>query len=170
MAIPLRAVRGLASATVVVALGVGAVACGSDAGGGSESGTESGTEIGEAVTLEASSTTTTSLATTTTTAAPPTTAAEPSGLPDPAAAATKLYDAWVAGDRATAATIADPAAVEAIFAAAPGPYQLYRGCDTGEFDTGGCLFRDRSTNNTIQVDVERRASGWVVSGTFFSPG
>ena len=75
----------------------------------------------------------------------------------------------MADDRAAALTIADPAAVDAIFAATPGPYKLYRGCDTGEFDTGGCLFRDRSTNNTIQIDVEKRATGWVVAGTFFSP-
>ncbi len=166
MSISSRAIHRVATATLLVSLGLGAMACGSDGGGASGSGTG----IGEPATLVGSSTTTTTAPPTSTTTAPPTTVAEPTGLAEPAAAATKLYDAWVAGDRATAATIADPAAVEGIFAAAPGPYQLYRGCDTGEFDTGGCLFRDRSTNNTIQVDVERRTSGWVVSGTFFSPG
>lgn len=171
MSIASRPARRLASLALVMALPVGAIACGSN----SDGEPESGTDIGDAVTLDASSTTTTAPPTTVRTAAPPTTAApttvaEPVGVPEAAAAATKLYDAWVAGDRATAATIADPAAVEGIFAAVPGPYELYRDCDTGEFDTGGCLFRDRSTNNTIQVDLEKRESGWVVSGTFFSPG
>ncbi len=55
-----------------------------------------------------------------------------------------------------------------MWSAVPGPYELYRGCDTGEFDTGGCLFRDRSTNHTIQMNLERRDDNWVVTGAFFS--
>lgn len=148
-------VRLLASLALVAGLGLAAAACGSDGGAASDGGTE----IGSPATAERGSTTTVA----------PAEPTEPTGLPDAAAAATELYDAWVADDRAAALTIADPAAVDAIFAATPGPYKLYRGCDTGEFDTGGCLFRDRSTNNTIQIDVEKRATGWVVARTFFSP-
>lgn len=150
-----RLTAGLALAAAVA---LGTAACSSD---------DPTSDAGPGPT--AVSTTTTAVATTAapTTAAPP---AAPTGVADPAAAATRLYDAWVAGDRTAALAIADPAAVDAIWAATPGPYELYRGCDTGEFDTGGCLFRDRSTNNTIQVDVERRDTGWVVAGTFFSAG
>ena len=148
-------VRLLASLALVAGLGLAAAACGSDGGAASDGGTE----IGSPATAERGSTTTVA----------PAEPTEPTGLPDAAAAATELYDAWVADDRAAALTLADPAAVDAIFAATPGPYKLYRGCDTGEFDTGGCLFRDRSTNNTIQIDVEKRATGWVVARTFFSP-
>ncbi len=122
----------------------------------------------------ATTTTTTSsvppTTTTTTTAVTPTTLPAPVGRPEAKDAALVLYDAWTKGDRVGAAQVADAAAIDAFFLAVPGPYELYRGCDTGEFDTGGCLFRDRSTNNTIQVDVERRDGNWVVGRAFFSPG
>lgn len=104
-----------------------------------------------------------------TTAAPTTTTpAPPTGRPEAEDAAQVLYESWVADDRAGAATVAEPEAIDAVWAAVPGPYELYRGCDTGEFDTGGCLFRDRSTNHTIQMSLERRGDNWVVTGAFFS--
>jgi hypothetical protein len=95
---------------------------------------------------------------------------DPVGAPDPAAAATTLYDAAVADDRATAATVAEPDAVDAAFAVEPGPYALYSACDSGEFDISGCLFRDRTTDDTIQFDMERRDGGWVVVNVFASAG
>lgn len=150
--------RSLAAAALCSSLALGAVAC----GGSSEEAEPAAT-----TTAPASSTTT---APATTTAPTPTTLPAPVGRPDAKDAALVLYDAWRNNDRAYAAQVADPAAIDAVFAATPGPYELYRGCDTGEFDTGGCLFRDRSTNNTIQVDVERRNGNWVVAGAFFSPG
>lgn len=122
------------------------------------------TKLGPAVTVTSTSTTAVPASTTTTTTAK----ATPVGVPELETAARRLYDAWVANDRAAAATIADPAAIDAVFAAPKGTYELYRGCDTGEFGTGGCLFRNRANNNTIQIDLEKRASGWVVSGAFFS--
>ena len=158
----------LAVLIMTLAVLVGAIACtASDAGGASDGPTE----IGSPATATAPTTSPAGTsAATTAPAASSTAPAGPTGVADAATAATKLYDAWVAGDRQAAATIAEPTAVDAIFSATPGLYELYRGCDTGEFDTGGCLFRDRSTNNTIQIDVERRDTGWVVSGAFFSPG
>lgn len=101
---------------------------------------------------------------------PDTGAAAPTGAPDPATAATTLYDASVVDDRATAATVAEPDAIDAVFAAEPGPYALYSACDSGEFDISGCLFRDRTTNNTIQFDMERRGDAWVVVNAFASTG
>jgi len=105
-----------------------------------------------------------------TTAAPATTTAPPAptGAPTAADAAWGLYNAWVADDRAAAAQFAEPGAVESMWQAVHGPYELYRHCDDGEFDTGGCLFRDRTTNHTIQINLERRGEAWVVIGTFYS--
>ncbi len=120
------------------------------------------TKLGPAVTVTSTSPTTAPRSTT------PTTAVAPVGVPDGETAARRLYDAWVANDRAAAAKIADAAAIDAVFSAPKGTYELYRGCDTGEFGTGGCLFRNRANNNTIQIDLEKRATGWVVSGAFFS--
>ena len=150
-----RTRRAATFAALAVVVTMASVACsdGSD-------GTASTTTAARRTTTTAS----------TTTVAAPTTFAPPVGRPEAKDAAQTLYDAWVAGDRVTANQVADPTAVEAIFAAAPGNYQLYRGCDTGEFDTGGCLFRDRGNNNTIQIDVEKRNGQWVVATTFFSPG
>lgn len=148
--------RSLAAACIGAVLAVGLAAC-------------SGSS--DAATSTTSTTVAPTSSTTSTTVAPTsTTLPAPVGRPEAKDAALVLYDAWTKGDRVGAAQVADVAAIDAIFLAVPGPYELYRGCDTGEFDTGGCLFRDRSTNNTIQVDVERRDGNWVVAGAFFSPG
>lgn len=157
--------RALASAAMTALLLVGLSACGgSDSEGAVDADTDTKTEVGEAVTEVSvpDAPATTEPATTT---APP-----PTGAPTGEGAARTLYDAWTNDDRAAASTVAEPAAIDAIWTATPGPYELYRGCDDGEFDTGGCLFRDRSTNNTIQINLEKRNGQWVVVGTFFSEG
>ena len=102
----------------------------------------------------------------TTTAAPSTTLPVPTGLPDQEAAAKKLYDAWFANDKVTAATVADLIAIDAMWKTAKGDYSLYNHCSTGEFDTSGCLFR--GNNGTIQIDLEKRGDNWVVAGAFYS--
>lgn len=166
-----RTVRPLARLALAASVGLGLGACSSDA---KSAGGDGGTEIGSPATETTSSTSTTAPPATTvaptTTIAPAPTVPGPVGAATPEAAADTLYRAFVAGDRAAAVAVADPAAVEAVFTASPGPYEPYRGCDTGEFDTSGCLYRDRSTNNTIQFDMERRDQVWVVTGAFFSPG
>lgn len=120
----------------------------------------------------ASDRSTSTLATTTTTASSTTgsstTTPAPVGLPDQEAVVKRLYDAWFADDRATAATVADPAAVDAMWQTARGDYSLYNACSTGEFDTSGCLYR--GNQGTIQFDLEKRGANWVVAGTFYSPG
>ena len=134
----------------------------------SDSGSE-GATVGDSATTEIATTPATEAPTTA--AAPTTTTLPPTvGRPDAREAAQALYDAWLANDRASAAAVADPPAIDGMFAAVAGPYQLYSGCDSGEFDTGGCLFRDRSTNNTIQVDLEKRDGNWVVAYAVFSAG
>ena len=162
MSTPART-RYLATVAMAVTLGLATMACTKNT-----TGSESATKLGEPVTAVSNTSTTTSAVSTTTTTATTTTLPGPVGVPEGEAAAHRLYDAWVANDRAAAATIADPAAIDAVFAAPKGTYELYRGCDTGEFGTGGCLFRNRANNNTIQIDLEKRDSGWVVSGAFFS--
>lgn len=123
----------------------------------------SGSDIGEPATLEATTTSTTPTTAPATTAVP-----APVGAGSPADASAALYAAFVAGDRAAAARVAEQPAIDAVFSAVPGPYQPYRGCDTGEFGTSGCLYRDRSTNHTIQFDLERRGDAWVVTNGFYS--
>ncbi|MEZ5176998.1 MAG: hypothetical protein R2746_01600 [Acidimicrobiales bacterium] len=154
---PARFARPLLAMALSAALAGGLVAC-------SGSSDDAGSTATTSTTAPATTTSTTAPAATSTTLPAPV------GRPEAKDAALTLYDAWTKNDRVGAATVADPPAIDAVFAATPGPYELYRGCDTGEFDTGGCLFRDRSTNNTIQIDVERRNGNWVVSGAFFSPG
>lgn len=165
-----RTLRTLAHLALAASVGLGLGACTDDDG---SAGGDGDTEIGSPATETTSITSTTAAPTTTTTpttTAAPTTAPDPAGAATPEAAADSLYQAFVAGDRTAATEVAEPAAVDTVFAATPGPYQPYRGCDTGEFDTSGCLYRDRSTNNTIQFDMERRDQVWVVTGAFFSPG
>ena len=145
--------RAVAATLVAAAIGLIAPACSS---GGSDAA---------ATTTTAAPTTTTSAPTTT---AAPTTAAPaaPVGLPDQEEVAQKLYDAWKANDRVTAATVADTVAIDNIWRAAPGDYSLYNSCSTGEFDTSGCLFRGGP--GTIQIDLEKRGDNWVVAGAFWS--
>ncbi len=145
--------RAVAATLIAAAIGLLAPACSS---GGSDAGKD---------------TTTTAAPTTTeapTTTAVPTSAAPaaPVGLPDQEDVAQKLYDAWKADDKVTAATVADPAAIDNIWQAAPGDYSLYNACSTGEFDTSGCLFRGGP--GTIQIDLEKRGDNWVVAGAFWS--
>lgn len=150
---------------VAAVLAVGATSCSKTSNGDNSSQDTSTNVNGGATSIVRTSTTTAPPASTTTTVPP-----KPVGRPEAKDAALTLYGAWKANDRATASQVADPAAVDAVFAAGPGNYELYKGCDTGEFDTGGCLFRNRSNNDTIQIDVEKRDGQWVVAGAFFSPG
>lgn len=164
--------RALAAAAVTTLSFVALAGCSdSDSGGATDTDSDTSTEVGEAVTVvstpDAPVTTETTATTEPQTA---TTVVAPAGAPTGEDAALTLYDAWTKDDRVGAATVAEPAAIDVMWTATPGPYELYRGCDDGEFDTGGCLFRDRSTNNTIQINLEKRDDMWIVVGTFFSEG
>ena len=108
----------------------------------------------------------------TTTAPPtttPTTTTAPAlvGMPTPEDAARKLFDAWKAGDKVTAATIGTPEAVTHIWATPPADYYLYSRCDSAEFDTSGCLWRGNP--GTIQFDLAKQGAVWIVSDAVFSP-
>lgn len=158
--------RALASAAMTTLFVVAFAGCSSsDSDGASDTAPE--TDVGQAVTVVSTTEApdTTAAPSTTTTTLPP-----PVGAPTGEKAARTLYDAWTNDDRAAAATVAEPEAIDVMWTAIPGPYELYRNCDDGDFDTGGCLFRDRSTNNTIQISLEKRNDQWVVVGAFFSEG
>ncbi|WP_421119524.1 hypothetical protein ACE2AJ_19515 [Aquihabitans daechungensis] len=154
--------RAVAATLVAAAIGIIAPACSS--GGSDAARDRTATVSDEAATVD-KTTTTTAPATTTAPGTTPEPAA-PVGLPDQEAVATKLYDAWVADDKATAATVADQAAIDAIWPAPKGDYSLYNQCSTGEFDTSGCLFR--GSPGTIQIDLEKRGDNWVVAGAFYA--
>ncbi|WP_426572370.1 hypothetical protein [Aquihabitans sp. McL0605] len=156
MTFPRPSTRAVAATLLAAALGVLAPACSS--GSSDAKPTDTKVSLGGAAEVDKS---------TTTSAAPTTTVAPvPTGLPDQEAAAKKLYDAWFANDKVTAATVADPMAVDAMWKTAKGDYSLYNHCSTGEFDTSGCLFR--GNNGTIQIDLEKRNGNWVVAGAFYS--
>jgi hypothetical protein len=145
--------RAVAATLIAAAIGILAPACSS---GGSDTAKDA-TTTAAPTTTEAPTTTAVP-----TTAAP----AAPVGLPGQEEVAQKLYDAWIADDRATAATVADQAAIDNLWPAPKGDYSLYNKCSSGEFDTSGCLFR--GANGTIQIDLEKRGDNWVVAGTFYS--
>jgi hypothetical protein len=88
------------------------------------------------------------------------------GSGSPREAATHLLDAWRAGDRGAAGRFAEPGAVAALFVVPTGPV-TDRGCDTGEFDTSSCQYK--VSGGGLQLDMERRPIGWVVSAAEFSP-
>lgn len=151
--------RRVATVAVTLLAVAGLAACGSDDGDAATDPTVTA-EIGDAATV-----------TTSTTAPEPseppaTEPAAPVGAADPGEAAATLYAAWKAGDRAVAATVAEPAAVDGVFAAAPGDYALYNRCDTGEFGSSSCLYR--GDPGTIQFAMTERDGTWVVTTAIFS--
>lgn len=161
----MRAARPARLLVALTMAGVLLVAAGCSSSSNSSATTTTGkTEVGDAATV--SSTTAPATTAPVTTAPPPITAPVPVGLDTPKAAAERLYSAWKANDRAGALTVADPVAVDAFFAAAPGDYRLYSGCDTGEFSESGCLYRGDA--GTIQVNMEKRNALWVVANAFYA--
>jgi hypothetical protein len=116
----------------------------------------------------AAATTTTSTipaATTTPTVPRPTTTVwvptAPQTTPDAAAAA--LVNAWATGNRATASTVAAPAAVATLFALPyPAGNLQPRGCTEG-VNPGTCTYRNTATEGIYELNVTRRANGWYVS-------
>ncbi len=74
----------------------------------------------------------------------------------------ELEAAWEAGDQARARAIAPGEVVEALFLVPPEGFEVY-GCDSGEFETSTCNFRNRSTEAFIVVTATRTDPGWQVS-------
>lgn len=157
-----------ASRLAVIAISVGFVistaACSSKSDG--SSGPRSKTSLASPASLDATATTAATTSAPSQTAPPTSAPQSPTGAANPELSAQRLYDAWQAGDRGAAQTVAEPSAVDGIWAAAPGHYKIYSGCDTGEFNDSGCLFRGAA--GTIQMTMERRGTAWVVVEAFFA--
>lgn len=154
----MTATRRTAAIAAALALAGLATACGSSAPAAS-----SEVSLGpDATTVTAPSTTAAP-----TTTAPTTTAPVTTGRGNPEEAAKTLYDAWYAGDKVTAGTVATQTALDDMWQTPKGDYGLYSGCDSAEFDTSGCLFR--GANGTIQFTMERRGDLWVVIEALYSP-
>lgn len=145
------------SVALAVGLVLSSAACGSSGG---EADVEA--EIGSGVSVVVSTTTVTADTVASTTSLPPTV-----GTPDPQTTAGTLYLAWVAGDRGSAAVVAEPAAIDDIWATAPGEYSLYNRCSTGEFGGAQCLYR--GPGGTIQFSMDEVDGNWVVKRAIFSP-
>lgn len=149
--------RGLVVAAVVVALG----ACGQ---GDDEATSTSGSTTTPSTTAPASPSSAPPAPSTT---APPTVPEPTRTFPDPQAAVEALVDAWRAGDSATALQGATAESVTNLFSQPPDGFELY-GCDSGEFETSTCNYRNRSTGGYAQITAEKRPAGWVVAAVFVS--
>jgi hypothetical protein len=101
------------------------------------------------------------------TTAPPTVPEPTRAFPDPQAAVDALVDAWRAADSATALQGATAESVTSLFSQPPDGFELY-GCDSGEFETSTCNYRNRSTGGYAQITAEKRPAGWVVVAVFVS--
>ena len=150
----------VAATVLAAALGLLAPACSS--GGSDTSPADTKVAIADDATVDQETTTTAAA----TTAAPTTAPVATTGLGDQEDTVRRLYDAWFADDKATAATVADQTAIDGMWQTARGDYSQYNQCSTGEFDTSGCLYR--GNNGTIQFTVEKRGDMWVVIEAFYA--
>jgi hypothetical protein len=113
---------------------------------------------GTGATATSVTTPTTSAPTTTTTVWAPT-AAQPS--PDTAAA--RLISAWSTNNRAAAAAVAPPQAVDTLFAQPyPAGYIQARGCTSGA-NPATCTYRNTKTDGIYEISVSSGSTGWYVS-------
>lgn len=77
-------------------------------------------------------------------------------------AVNELKAAWEQGDRERAAAIAPGDVVDALFGVPADGFEVY-GCDSGEFPTSSCNYRNRSTGAYIKVSAARSDAGWQIS-------
>jgi hypothetical protein len=149
---PAALVAGLALAGLVL-LG----ACSADDGDDADTGPEASLIPPESAAAE-----TTTESSTSTSTEPTTTASTPTAFaPSPREAIDRLKAAWEAGDQATALALAPAEAVDQLFALPADGFETY-GCDTGEFETSTCSFRNRSTEAFIVVTAVRSDAGWQI--------
>ena len=145
---------------VTLTLGLALAGCG-EADAGPDAGPDSSLIPPDATDAE---TTAPSTEATTTSTAPTTTApSAPTAFTAQAAdAVNELKAAWEAGDQARARAIAPGDVVDALFAVPAGGFEVY-GCDTGEFETSTCNYRNRSTEVFIVVTAARTDAGWQIA-------
>ncbi|QYG93341.1 hypothetical protein HC251_13510 [Iamia sp. SCSIO 61187] len=143
----------------VVALG----ACAADDGDDAEPGPDASLIPPESAQAETTTGSSTSTATEPTTTATTTTASTPTAFaPSAREAIDGLKTAWEAGDQAGARALAPGEVVDQLFAVPADGFETY-GCDTGEFETSTCNFRNRSTEAFIVVTAARTDAGWQIA-------
>jgi hypothetical protein len=154
-----------ARATIVGPLLALAVAFTIAVGAGCASGSDTAATTTVTPTTVATTTPTTK---TSTTAKPvPTTTTPAVGYPSRDAAIDHLIAAWRANDRAAAAQGADALSVSNLFTQKPDNFALY-GCDTGEFDTSTCNYRNRASGFYAQITAEKTPAGWQVTAVYMT--
>ena len=133
------------------------------------SGDDEGTDAGPDSSLippeatDAETTAPSSDATTASTEATTTAPSAPTAFTAQAAdAVDELKAAWEAGDQARARAIAPGDVVDALFAVPADGFEVY-GCDTGEFETSTCNYRNRGTEAFIVVTAARSDAGWQIA-------
>jgi len=105
--------------------------------------------------------------TTTTTTAPTTTTVPLAPASAPQEAATSFVNAWRAGDRDGALTIAFVAAVDAVFAAGEPGFLEHRGCNRPPPDTPVlCVYRTAA--GELQVRAQPYEGGWIIDQAIVS--
>lgn len=77
-------------------------------------------------------------------------------------AVNELKAAWEAGDQARARAIAPGDVVDALFLVPADGFEVY-GCDSGEFETSTCNFRNRATEAFVVVTAQRSDAGWQIA-------
>jgi hypothetical protein len=125
---------------------------------------------GDATTTSTStttSTTSTTAGTGTTASSGPAGSAPTQGFGSARAAIDHFVAAWMAGDRATAQTGATAESVHNVFTQPGAGFTLY-GCDTGEFATSTCNYRNRATQGYASITAEQAPIGWIVTAVYMT--
>jgi hypothetical protein len=162
---PARPTRRSAVTVVALVVGLAGVGCSDD--GGDETGT---TTSSSASVTTAATVPPTDPGTVTTTSTAPAEPTRPTAYTAQARdAVNELKAAWDEGDQVRARAIAPGEVVDALFPIPPDGFEVY-GCDTGEFETSTCSFRNRATGAYITVTSTRTEPGWQVSSLFVDGG
>ncbi|MBV9950414.1 MAG: hypothetical protein JO291_00575 [Acidimicrobiia bacterium] len=131
------------------------------------SGSGDGADPPSSTTSTTAAKTTTSSATTRTTTTAKPGAGPTQGFASAKAAIDHFVAAWQAGDEAGAQVGASAIAVHNVFTQ-PGPGFALYGCDTGEFATSTCNYRNRATNGYASITAEKAPIGWIVTEVYMT--
>jgi hypothetical protein len=89
------------------------------------------------------------------------------GFDSARAAIDHFVGAWAANDKAAAQTGATAAAVRNVFTHPGAGFALY-GCDTGEFETSTCNYRNRATQGYASISAQKAPIGWIVTDVYMT--